>query len=159
DWLFPSNTVDTYQYFDGLNRLIQERKQSPTAGSYFVTDRAYNPAGLLASTTFPYLSSGSASTSPSTTNALFTGLAYDALQRVISENNAVGTKTNSYSKWTTTATDQNGHVKKYWKDAFENLANVVEYVSDTSIGTTTYAYDSQNNLATTTDALGNIRRF
>jgi YD repeat-containing protein len=159
DWLFPSNTVDTYQYVDGLNRLVQERKESPAAGIYFVTDRVYNKMGQIGSTTLPYASAGSSYTPPSGTNALYTKYFYDALQRVTTEVTAVGTKTNSYYKWRTRSTDQNSNVKDYWQDAFGNLADVVENISVASIATTTYTYDAQNNLATTTDSLGNVRAF
>ena len=158
DWLFPSKTVDTYQYFDGLNRIIQERKSSPTANSYFVTDRVYNSAGLLAQLSLPYPSTGASSTSATAISALYTTFTYDALHRVTSETNAVGTKTTSYSEWTTTATDPNGHIKDYVKDAFDNLATVVEHLI-TSNSTTAYSYDALNNLATTTDASGNVRHF
>ena len=52
----------------------------------------------------------------------------------------------------------NGKLKDYTKDAYGNLATVVEHNSST-LATTTYAYDLNNNLATSTDALGNIRKF
>jgi RHS repeat-associated protein len=69
----------------------------------------------------------------------------------------VGSSTNKYSRWTTTTTDPDGNIKDYWYDAFGNLANVVEH--GTTIATTTYEYDTLNNLATTTDAAGNVRHF
>ncbi|QHP67453.1 hypothetical protein EI171_08440 [Bradyrhizobium sp. LCT2] len=157
DYVQVASSTDSYQYFDGLNRLVHERKASQTAGTYIASDRTYNPAGLLASVSLPYFSSGASSTSATTTSVLFTTYTYDALQRILNAANAVGTTTNAYSKWTTTTTDPNGNVKDYWSDAFSNLANVVEHGS--AIATTTYEYDTLNNLATTTDASGNVRHF
>jgi RHS repeat-associated protein len=158
DYLTSTTTVDTYDFYDGLNRLIQERKASQTAGTYAVTDKVYNPAGLLGSQSLPYFSSGSSYTTPTTTSLLFTSYAYDPLKRVLTTANAVGTTTNLYAKWTTTTTDANGNIKDYILDAFGNLANVIEHIGST-LATTTYAYDAANNLATTTDSLGNVRAF
>jgi RHS repeat-associated protein len=137
DWLVPSTMVDSYQYFDGLNRVFQERKQSPTANTFAVTDRVYNPAGLLGSTTLPYFSSGASSTSATSTSALFTTYTYDAFQRPLTIANAVGMISNSYSKWITTTVDPDRNVKDYWMDAFGNLAKVVEYRLTTGTSTTT----------------------
>ena len=39
DYLTATNTVDTYDYYDGLNRLVQERKASQTAGTFAATDQ------------------------------------------------------------------------------------------------------------------------
>jgi YD repeat-containing protein len=111
DYLFAATTIDTYTYYDGLNRLIQERKSSQTAGTYVVSDRRYNNVGLLASQSAPYLSAGSSYTSPTSTSALYTSYTYDALKRVLTTGNVVGTTTNLYAKWTTTTTDPNGNVK------------------------------------------------
>ena len=158
DYLTATNTVDTYDYYDGLNRLVQERKASQTAGTYVATDRLYNPAGLLGSTSLPYFSSGSGFTSPTSISALYTTYTYDPLKRVLITSNAVGSTKNVYAKWTTTTTDPNGNVKDYTLDAFGNLAYVVEHIGGT-LATTTYTYDAANNLATTTDSLGNVRAF
>ena len=152
DYLTATNTVDTYDYYDGLNRLVQERKASQTAGTYVATDRLYNAVGLLASTSLPYFSSGSGFTSPTSISALYTTYTYDPLKRVLITSNAVGSTKNTYAKWTTTTTDPNGNIKDYVLDAFGNLATVVEHIGG-SLATTTYAYDAANNLATTTDSL------
>jgi RHS repeat-associated protein len=152
-----TNTVDTYDYYDGFNRLVQERKASQTAGTYVATDRLYNPVGLLGSTSLPYFSSGSGFTSPTSISALYTAYTYDPLKRALITSNAVGQTKNVYTKWTTTTTDPNGNIKDYMLDAFGNLANVVEH--GFTLATTTYTYDAANNLATTTDSQGNVRAF
>jgi YD repeat-containing protein len=117
----------------------------------------YNTAGLLGSQSLPYFSSGASSTAATSSLALFTNYTYDALQRPLTIANAAGTTINAYAKWTTTTADPNGNVKDYITDAFKNLATVVEHGS--TLATTTYSYDSLNNLSTTTDALGNVRHF
>ena len=81
----------------------------------------------------------------------------NAQKRVLTAATAVGTTTNAYNKWTTTTTDPNGNSKDILTNAFGNLINVVEHGS--SVATTTYDYHALNNLATTTDASRNIRRF
>jgi YD repeat-containing protein len=158
DYLTGSNTVDTYDYYDGFNRVIQESKQTPTSGTYIVFDKTYNGVGLMASTSLPYFSSGSANTSPTATSNFYTNYLYDPLQRPLTISNAVGTMNDTYSKWTTTTSDPNGHIKDYILDAFGNLATVVEHLTSSN-STTTYSYDVLNNLATTTDGLSNVRHF
>ena len=157
DYLNAATSTDTYEYYDGLNRLIQTRKSSQAANVYAVSDRVYNKAGEMASTSLPYFSSGSSFTSPTATAALYANYFYDPLRRVTKISNAVGDTTNTYDQWKTTTTDPDGNIKDYLKDAFGNLTNVIEHSS--SIGTTTYAYDALNYLATSTDALGNVRHF
>jgi RHS repeat-associated protein len=158
DYLNSASTTDTYDYYDGLDRLIQERKSTENSGTFAVTDTTYNSAGNVASQSYPYFSSGSGNTSATTTSSLFTSYTYDPLGRVASTTDAVGTTANVYSKWTTTTTDPNGDVKDYILDAFGNLAQVVEHGS-TANATTTYTYDAANNLTNITDAAGNVRNF
>jgi YD repeat-containing protein len=158
DYLGPSNTVDAFSYYDGFNRLIQERKQSQTSNTYATTDHVFNGAGEEASTSLPYFSSGSSFTSPTTNATLYNNLYFDPFQRVTTASNANGSTNNTYYQWRTTTTDPNGNIKDYGKDAFGNLVNVVEHTTG-SLATTTYMYDALNDLATTTDALGNVRHF
>lgn len=158
DWQTHATTTDSYQYVDGLGRLIQERKMSPTAGFYWASDRIYDVEGNVRSQSLPYISSGTAFSGPTGTAALYSNYQYDAQKRVIAIGTVVGTTTNSYSQWTTTTTDPNSNIKDYTTDAFGNLAEVIERLQSGNL-TTTYTYDSKNNLATTTDSLGNVRGF
>ena len=52
----------------------------------------------------------------------------------------------------------NGKAKDFWKDAYGQLANVVEHNSGNN-ATTTYAWDAVGNLSQITDALSNVRTF
>jgi RHS repeat-associated protein len=157
DYLNSATTTDTYDFYDGLSRLIQERKSSENTGTSTVTDSIYNSAGLLASQSFPYFSAGTSTTAATTTSTLFTNYTYDPLGRTATIVNAVGTTTKTYARWTMTVTDALSHTKDYISDAYGNLAQVVEYASPTA--TTTYTYDAANDLTKITDASGNIRDF
>ncbi len=84
--------------------------------------------------------------------------AYDALRRIGTTTDAVGTTVRSYGDWNLTVADPNGKQKKYLEDAFGSLSQVVE-IDGANTATTTYAWNANNKLATTTDALGNIRNF
>ena len=58
DYLDGSNTVDSYQYLDGLGRPIQTRKEAETAGQYVVSDTVYDARELVAKASLPYFGSG-----------------------------------------------------------------------------------------------------
>src|SRR5262249_40509014 len=118
DYLNSATTTDIYDYYDGLDRLIQERKSTETAGTFAVADRSYNTAGLLASESLPYFSSGSGNTTATSTAFLYANYFYDPLGRAATTTNAVGTTTSVYAKWTTTTTDPNGDIKDYIRGAF-----------------------------------------
>ena len=106
----------------------------------------------------PYFASSTARASATSTSQLFTAYTYDGLQRVLKSANAVGSTSNAYNAWTVTTTDANGKIKDYSKDAYGNLATVVEHVSG-AYATTTYAWDLNKALTKVTDALGNVRNF
>ena len=118
DYLNGSTTVDTYRYYDGLNRLIQTRKSATDAGIYKVTDQGYNNVNLLQRISLPYFANSSTKTAATDTIALFTAYTYDPLQRVLTTVNAVGTVSNSYVNWKTTVTDANGNTKDLYHDAY-----------------------------------------
>jgi YD repeat-containing protein len=105
-----------------------------------------------------YFASSNSRAPATSTSQLFTTYTYDALQRVLKTANAVGSTSNAYGTWTVTTTDANSKVKDYTKDAYGNLATVVEHSSST-YATTTYAWDLNKSLTKVTDALGNVRNF
>ncbi|MCC7160672.1 VCBS repeat-containing protein [Candidatus Nomurabacteria bacterium] len=156
DYLDSSNTIDTYIYFDGLGRKIQERKEAETG--YSVKDYGYNSRGLLDKESLPYNSSGTARTTPTSTSTLYTTYNYDPIERVTVSTNAVGSTLYSYNDWKTTITDANGKQKSYYKDAYGNLVKVDEVNAGTTY-TTSYSYNGNNKLTNITDALGNVRGF
>ena len=157
DYLNAATTTNTYTYFDGLARNLQQRKTASGVNTYAVKDWTYNNLGLLNSESLPYFASSTARSTATSTSALFTTYSYDPLLRVSKITNAIGSTTNAYSNWTMTTTDPDGHVKDYTRDAYGNLASVVEHLGTNA--TTTYAWDLNGDLTNITDALANIRNF
>ena len=154
--LDSSGNFTVHTYFDGFDRVIQTRKEAES--DYSVKDFVYNNSGLLQKESLPYTSSGTSRTTATATNNLYTNYTYDALDRVLTAANAVGTTTTAYGAWTATTTDPNGNDKAFSYDAFGRLASVTEYDSSTP-QTTQYEYDAIGNLTKITDALSNIRNF
>jgi YD repeat-containing protein len=157
DYLNSATSSVSYLYFDGLSRKLQSRKQAQSS-NYAVKDWTYNNVGLLSTESLPYFATGSSRASATTSAPLFSTYSYDALQRITNIANSVGNTANAYKSWTVTTTDPNGKIKDYVKDAYGNLATVVEHIAG-SPATTTYAYDLNKNLANITDSLGNTRSF
>jgi RHS repeat-associated protein len=158
DWLSFATATELYTYLDGLGRALQTRKEAEN-GYYIVRDSLYNNIGKLRDESLPYFSSGSSRTTATSAPYLFTTFAYDPEGRITTTANAVGTTTNSYSDWRLKITDPLSNVKEVVKDAYGNLANVVEWVSSASSATTTYDWNRNGKLTKITDASGNIRNF
>lgn len=157
-YLNASTTIDSYEYRDGLGRIVQERNQAEDSDTFSVKDHQYNSAGLPYKESLPYFASGSARSAATVNTALYSVNTYDALQRPKSITTAVGSTTFTYTPWQTRTTDGNGNLKDTIKDAHENLAQVVEY-NNGSAYTTSYTYNELGNLTRITDALSNIRNF
>ncbi len=157
DYMDSSNALTSYTYLDGLGRTIQQRQSAEDSGNFNAKDSSYNALGLLSAETLPYVSTGTAKTAANTTASLQISYVYDALGRITSTSNALGSTTNAYTPWQVTVTDANGHNKDLINDAYGNLTQVNEYNGGTY--TTTYAYDYLQDLTKITDALGNIRDF
>jgi RHS repeat-associated protein len=161
NYLDTTTTVDSYTYFDTLGRKKQERQQAE-AGNFSVKDYVYDNRGFLQKESLPYFSSGSSATTATTTANLYLNYSYDALGRIISTANSVGTTTNSYSNWETTVTDPNGKPKNLFNDAYNNLIQVDEILFNgisTTTNSTLYTYNGLGNLTNITDASGNVRNF
>ncbi len=157
DNMDSSTGTDIYQYYDGLDRLIQTRK-SNASSSYDVSDQSYDALGHTAQTSLPYNGTGTARTAATTTPALYTTYTYDPMGRVTASTNAAGTTTTAYSLWTVTVTDPMSKTKVYIYDAYGDLIAVQEITSGGAY-TTQYTYDLNKDLISMRDALGNIRNF
>ena len=158
NYLDGSTDFTVYKYLDGFDRVIQTRKEAETSNKFSVKDIIYNTSGLVGRETLPYFSTGSSKTTATSTAYLYTTYAYDALKRVLTAANAVGTTTNAYEAWSATTTDANGNPKGFVYDAFKQLTKVIEYDSGTSYATQ-YEYDALGNLTKITDASANVRNF
>lgn len=156
DNLDGSIARETYQYFDGLGRVIQERKEAES--DYNVKDTVYSNRGLVLKESMPYTSSGSSKTSTTGTSTLYTNYTYDPLSRPSTVVSPLGTTSYAYDDWKTTITDAESNVKHYYKDARDNLIKVDE-VNGGSTYTTNYEYNLNNKLTKITDALSNVRNF
>lgn len=156
-YLDSSNIIDTYTYFDGLHRKIQERNEAATSSQFSVRDFVYSH-DKLQKESLPYFSNNSARTTATTDADLYTSYTYDALDRITTATTTVGTTTNSYNDWKVTITDPTSKVKDVYRDAYDNLIQVDEH-NDSTILTTTYEYNVLGKLTKLTDALGNVRNF
>ena len=159
DYLNAATSTDQYTYLDGLGRTIETKKKAETANGFITLDTLYNAIGQVGSQSLPYFSGASSWSTATSAAYLFTVTTYDPESRPLTIANAVGTTTNSYRDWMLTVTDPMGNKKDLIKDAWGNLASVVEYLSATSSATTTYAWNRLGKLVKLTDAAGNVRNF
>ena len=134
-------------------------KPKGNANGWITKDTLYNSIGSVGSESLPYFTLAATYGAPTTTPALFVNYTYDAVGRPLTVANAVGTTTNTYSDWRTTITDPLGNKKDFYKDANDNLAQVIEWVTPASPATTTYTWNLNRKLTKITDALGNVRNF
>ncbi|WKZ26179.1 MAG: FG-GAP-like repeat-containing protein [Candidatus Paceibacterota bacterium] len=158
DYLNSATSSDAYTYLDGLGRVIQERREAEDFNNFSVRDFAYNAIGKIQKESLPYFSTGASSTPATTTSALYIEHSYDALGRVKTIFNALGTTANTYNDWKLTVTDPLNKVKHFYKDAYDNLVKVEE-INNANTYTTTYNWNGNRNLTKITDAEGNIRNF
>ena len=157
DYLSSATTTDSYTYLDGFDRTIQAKREAESANGWITKDTLYNTIGKVGEESLPYFSTSATYSAPTTTTALFVTHRYDATGRVQTTANAVGTTTNAYSDWRLTVTDPLSNSKDFNKDAYGNLASVVEYPS--AGATTTYTWNLLNKLTKLTDAAANVRNF
>ena len=159
DYLDSTNSVDSYTYTDGFDRVIQTRKEAEAADTFAVVDFVYNNVEQLHKESLPYFSSGSSRTPATTNNALYIVYTYDPLQRVTAAANAAGTTSYTFDDWKVTIIDARGKRKTLHKDAYDNLIKVDEEYEPGILYATQYGYDGLSNLTRLIDAHGNIRNF
>jgi RHS repeat-associated protein len=158
NFLDAANIAESYQYFDGLGRLVQERKEAEVPGSFNVKDTAWNLLGLVERQSLPYAGSGSARTPATATASLYMSYTYDAIQRPLTVTDATGTMSYTYEYRKITATDKNGKVKRSQRDAFGNLSRAEE-VNGLSLYVTFYKWNLNGKLLSLIDELRNVRNF
>ena len=158
DYLDSSNSVDTYQYFDGFGKLVQERKEAEIANKFNVRDLVYDNQGMLLKETSKYQGDGSARTSPNGNLYLYTNYSYDPLGRATVVSTSAGTTSTTFNNWMLSIKDANGKIKNLYKDAYGNLIKVEEK-NGTNTYTTYYEWDGNGKLTKITDASNNVRNF
>lgn len=156
DYFDASTTRDTFTFYDGFGRAVQTRQEN--ADGFLVSDVIYDELGRKEIVSLPYQGSGDDYTTPTTTAALLETLTYDALGRVVSDENIEGTATTAYEDWKVTSTDRNDNAKLFFYDAFGRLVRVNERPG-TSAFLTDYLWDAGGRLIKITDADGNVRYF
>lgn len=143
----------TRRYVDGLQRPWRTVEKGPDAATGDIhVDTAYNARGQVASKTAAYYRV--AGQPQPTTYATTTD--YDALDRVTRETLPDGaTRTTSYGLWSTTVTDELGHVTTDRKDAYgKRVAREQTVGGETR--TATYVFDLRGNLVRSTDPAGSV---
>ncbi|UCB57641.1 MAG: VCBS repeat-containing protein [Candidatus Omnitrophota bacterium] len=148
--------LSSYTFYDGLGRAIQTRTEAEDPAKHILKDTvSYNSKGQIKKKWLPYfveLSSEYIPPDPEKAHAIFE---YDPLGRGTLSINPDGTSTcTTYSDWVSEVTDENGHRKRFTKDAYGNLIKVEEF-NGTEIYLTSYIYDALDNLTFITDTQGN----
>lgn len=154
-----SATLDTYTYIDGLERKIQTKSEAEDTTKQIVINTFYDPNGQIKTETVPYLATLSSSYSTPDISAKYSDITYDPLGRPTIIRNPKGdSKTVSYDHWKKTTTNENGGIKREFKNAFDKITKVEEVLNATNLDTE-YTYDSNDTLTKITDAPGNESTF
>ncbi len=154
----PGVDFKVISYVDGLDRVVQVRKQSERAESYSVKTTSFDQRGLVDVDTLPYFASTTDYSSVVPAEHLKVRYSYDPLGRTLSVVNSVGTTTISYDDWQKTVVDPEGKEKDFYYDSRGNLVQVDEHNSGETYSTG-YGYDLAGNLIVIEDALDNVRNF
>ena len=153
--------LTVYTFTDGLGRTIQTRSPAEDPTKQVVSGAVeFNERGQVIKQWVSYLD---ATSTTYRAHTLVTGLAspvvytYDAVGRLIQTTDPDGSATLvDYNDGETTTTLANNTQTQKTVDAYGRLIKVEELVSDTVAYTTTYVYDTLNNLTKVTDASGNV---
>ena len=114
----------TRTYLDGLRRPVRVVREGG-----ITNDTSYDLRGLVAKRSAPYLTGATPA---------WTTTSYDAIRRPLVVTEPDGTTTSSsYGNWLATTTDQRGLVTDRYRDAYQQLVQVVERVMQTVTTTTT----------------------
>jgi RHS repeat-associated protein len=153
------STLDAYTFVDGFARTVQARREAEDSSKEIVINTFYDPLDRPASQSVPHLASKTSNYSSPDLTVLNVSTMYDPLGRVLSVRNTDGTYRNmTYDHWVNNITDENGHVKVFYSDAFGQIIAVEEH-NGVEIYNTTYKYDTLGNLLNITDNLNNTFRF
>ncbi|MEK7422819.1 MAG: hypothetical protein AAB131_03155, partial [Actinomycetota bacterium] len=152
--------LTAHTFSDGLGRTIQTRAPAEDSTKQVVSGAVeLDTLGRVIRQWVPYLDQVSATYRSHT---LVTGLAppvsyvYDPLGRALTVTDPDGSiSSTSYDDWVVTSTDAKGSRTRRTADASGRLITVEEFNGPDTY-TTTYRYDTLNNLTKVTDATGNL---
>ena len=174
--LSGSSYANTYAYYDGLGRRIQQRSQGDSAGQYLVSHVAYDGLGRMVRQGVPYSQNSSAYSAPNWGSGS-TQTTYDPLSRVsvvtapdngqtryyyALDINHYGHNYNPTNLHRVAVIDPKGHAKHQVSDRDGNLIRVRDFTGTgpwTFYGETQYTYDVRNNLTEVKDAANNLTRL
>lgn len=150
-----SNTLDTYNFYDGFNRLIQTRNEAEDATKEIVTDTFYNAQGDIDKISIAYLADKLNNYSAPNLSIRCVSYQYDPVKRIIRITNTDGTyKTNNYFHWVTASVNERGKPTDFTYDGYERLVKVQEH-NQQELYTTSYDYNTSDKLTKIIDAQGN----
>ena len=152
-----NSIITVYNFYDGLGRQIQIRKDVENNTLQSVHDTvSFNSLGLVEYKWLPYFAQKRTTYAAPSADVPKITYQYDTLGRVTRVTNADETyRITNYSDWVTTEIDENNHRKVFHRDAYGNIIQVDEY-NLSSVYQTAYRYDSMGSLLTITDDAGNI---
>ncbi|MBI2547900.1 tandem-95 repeat protein [Candidatus Woesearchaeota archaeon] len=152
-----TSTYDTYQYYDGMGRLIQVKSESQ--GSDFITkDLYYDESFRIENESNPYYTLSSEYSLPKE-EINKSKYRYDALSRTTGIKKPDNKEINTiYNRWNISIRDENNRQRDYLKDAYGNIVKVIEYNQNETY-TTTYQYNDAGDLLKITDNEGNTIEY
>ncbi len=158
-----NKTNDISYYYDGYANLVQ-LKTDVENDQQIVKNIFYDGLGRVKAEQNPYF----AAFTPNLTvvsSDVNTTYNYDILDRVIGISNADGTSKNiTFDRKNITDFDENKNRHRYTLDGYDRIAKVYEFYVDNVINVndtfvTSYDYDTNDNLVTITDNVGNVFSF
>ncbi len=157
--------LTTYEFYDGLGRLIESKSPAEadplTGGARQIVSGivTYDQRGQVKEKYLPYFVPASADYVAPTYETPHVSFTYDALGRVVQVTNPDGSYSSvTYDQFKKTTTDENGHYRTEYYDAYSRIIKVEENNSG-QIYTTRYEYDTLGNLTKTIDDKGNVTQI
>jgi YD repeat-containing protein len=142
--------LSSSDFFDGLGRVYQITQEGPNQTTR-QSEAAFDSRGLVLSATAPHFSGEQAVT---------TSFIYDPLgrQRRIIYPERPPTIIDYSVPGQVDVTDENGHLKRKFFDAYQRLIEVDEF-NNGGTYMTTYGYDAAGSLLTVTNSQGHVTRM
>jgi YD repeat-containing protein len=147
-----SGVLWSEEYFDGLGRVDQVKKEGP-GSEVIMSESAFDSRGLVLAVTTPRFSTEAAATS---------FITYDVLGRRTRVTNTDNTFSTTVYKvpGIVEITDERNVLRRKHFDGYGRLAKVEEFNNGgMEIYTTTYEYDAVGSLETVTNHLGHVTRM
>jgi RHS repeat-associated protein len=165
DYASPANYLTSYEFSDGLGRLIQTKSPAEphpqTAAQRQIISGAvvFDSRGQVKEQYLPCFAATSTEYVAPTYATPHASFIYDSMGRLVKQTNPDATySTVSYSDWKKSTTDENGHIRAEYSDAYGQIIKIEEY-NQGQIYTTTYTYDTLGNLVKVTDNQNNISQI